>query len=189
MKNYFYGLILLFCFSAEAQFKASAFAFSRFPNTLEDILAKSINSPEPVSQTLWRSGRPTVDNYKLFAQQGIKIIINLEDNLLAIQNDSKLARRFGMQFYSFPMNPLFPPNDQSVNQILNLLKFPQGKTLVHCKYGKDRTGLIIGLSRVFIEGWQASSAYQEMLQKGFHTQFYNLDNYYKKKTGMRRFRL
>lgn len=186
MKTYFYALILLFCLNAKAQLNAPAFAFSRFPNSIEDILAKSINSPEPVSQSLWRSGRPTLENYKLFAQQGIKIIINLEDDSLAIRNDAELARRFGMRFYSFPMNPLLPPNDQDMNQVLNLLKFPAGKTLVHCKYGKDRTGLIIGLSRVFIEGWKPPLAYQEMLQKGFHTQFFNLDNYYKKKTGMRR---
>lgn len=82
------------------------------------------------------------------------------------------------------MNASDQPNELQVNQILDALKnvdnFP---VFIHCHHGQDRTGLIIGLYRVEVQGWTPSKAYQEMLDVGFHPSISTLDNYFKHRTG------
>jgi protein tyrosine/serine phosphatase len=58
-----------------------------------------------------------------------------------------------------------------------------GAIYVHCRHGQDRTGLVVGLERVFIEGWDPADAYAEMLSYGFHTYFLGLKEYFFTQTG------
>ncbi len=58
-----------------------------------------------------------------------------------------------------------------------------GAVYVHCRHGQDRTGLVVGLERVFIEGWDPADAYAEMLSYGFHTYFLGLKEYFFTQTG------
>jgi hypothetical protein len=58
-----------------------------------------------------------------------------------------------------------------------------GAIYVHCLHGEDRTGLVIGLERVFVEGWSPESAWKEMLAFGFHTFYLGLDSYFFTQTG------
>lgn len=76
------------------------------------------------------------------------------------------------------------PQDAQVNGLLELLDDAQVQPLyVHCHYGKDRTGLIMGLHRVLYQGWTADRAYQEMRDIGFNPILTKLKNYFKKRTG------
>ncbi len=58
-----------------------------------------------------------------------------------------------------------------------------GAIYVHCRHGQDRTGLVVGLERVFVEGWDPADAYAEMLSHGFHTYFLGLKEYFFTQTG------
>ena len=60
---------------------------------------------------------------------------------------------------------------------------PAPAVYVHCRHGQDRTGLVVGLERVFIEGWDPADAYAEMLKYGFHTYFLGLKDYFFDQTG------
>jgi protein-tyrosine phosphatase len=39
---------------------------------------------------------------------------------------------------------------------------------VHCRYGDDRTGMMIAAYRMAVEGWTPEEARQEMEKFGFH---------------------
>lgn len=144
--------------------------------------AATIRPLEQVNAKIWRSGRPTMDSLKQAYANGVRIIIDLEDNQNAVALESTAAQQIGFKFYSFPMSAMTGPTDAQVNQILAMLKNAPAATLVHCHHGEDRSGLIIGLERVFIEGWTAQAAYTEMLNKGFHRQLVALDQYFRSKT-------
>jgi hypothetical protein len=45
---------------------------------------------------------------------------------------------------------------------------------VHCKQGRDRSGLIVGIFRVRHQGWTPSTAYREMERLGFRDEIAGL---------------
>jgi protein tyrosine/serine phosphatase len=137
-----------------------------------------------VSEGLYRSGRPT-EKGLLQAQQTyqIKTIIDLEDSMPDVESERPLVEAKGMAFYSFPVSPFEPPVDSVIDAVLKMLEDPSYRPiLLHCHYGEDRTGLVIGLYRVLYEKVPSDNAYKEMLSFGFHTYLYELDRYYKEKT-------
>ena len=67
-----------------------------------------------------------------------------------------------------------------VNLHLDEKNFP---IFLHCAHGEDRTGLLMGLYRVEVQGWTPEKAYLEMLKLGFHPKFKALDDYFRDRTG------
>jgi len=141
---------------------------------------------QKTTDSIYRGGRPTDQGLQFLKKSGFKTIINLENNSQAISKEMEAAKKLGLQMYSSPMSWQTTPDDKQVNAILAALKNSQMYPIfIHCHYGRDRTGLIIGLYRVLVQKWPAKEAYSEMLKYGFNTQFKALDNYYRAKTNMR----
>lgn len=137
-----------------------------------------------VSPGIYRSAQPNMIDMKDLMKFGIKTIIDLNDDKATLAAEQKEANRLGIQFIAQPMSAFRTPNDSQVDEILQALvdqnNYP---ILIHCKHGEDRTGLIIGLHRVYEESWQPNSAYREMLDLGFHKVLVKLDRYFKQTTG------
>lgn len=144
--------------------------------------AEAAKPPEQVSRLIWRSARPTFGDLQKLKAAGVKVVINLEDNRIAVARDAEMARKLGLKFLSYPMSPIKTPNESMVRELLKYLRNPEAMTLVHCKLGEDRTGLIIGLHRRFNEGWSARQAYEEMLIKGYHPIYWPMTSYYIRKS-------
>lgn len=155
------------------------------PHNAIGIEPEKIPNFQEVTGNIYRGGRPaTGDLAAAQRDQGIRTVLNLENDTKAIREDQKTAMALGMRFISRPMSAYERPNDSQVDQILAALQdasnFP---ILIHCRRGQDRTGVIIGLYRVLEQGWLPSQAYDEMLRIGFHPQFRELDNYFRDRTG------
>lgn len=149
--------------------------------------ASSIDSEIPnfkqVNQNIYRGGRPSAEGLLELQKLGIKTIINLEDNRSAVKTEQKNLKSYPINFISIPTASLWSPKDKNVDHILNLLKDPNNFPIyIHCQHGQDRTGLMIGLYRVFDEGWKPVDAYQEMLANGFHQILFMLNRYFEHKT-------
>jgi protein tyrosine phosphatase (PTP) superfamily phosphohydrolase (DUF442 family) len=149
-----------------------------------------INAADPainyhvVDATLQRGGRPDQPGLAALAGNGIRYIIDLEDDAGAIKQEQAWVAELGLQFRNAPMNGEKTPDDGMINDLLALLADPaQGPFFVHCQEGVDRTGLVIGLDRVFNDGWAAADAYDEMKALGFKTYLSHLRDYYSVKTG------
>jgi tyrosine-protein phosphatase SIW14 len=137
-----------------------------------------------VEPGIYRSGRPMEEGYdRLKVQYGVRTVINLEDKMSAVQKEKQWADHQGIKYYSFPTNSWATPDDSKVEEILALLDDPNLQPiLIHCEHGEDRTGLMVGLHRVFAQGWTAKQAHKEMVARGFHTLLFSLDRYFKNKT-------
>lgn len=137
-----------------------------------------------VTENIYRGGRPKEKELKILKEMGVKTIINLEDNEDALQTEKVIARDLKMRWISSPMSSEIYPTDEQLNDILSALtdedNFP---IFIHCKHGEDRTGLIIGLYRVFKNGWNPRIAYEEMLEYDFHPEYRPLNQCFKDKTG------
>jgi len=139
---------------------------------------------ELVSAGIYRGPRPTQATLQNLKSLGIRTVLNLEDDSGAVSKEKKAVAALGMGFISEPMSGFWTPNDKEVNQIEVIMADTSRRPLfVHCLHGEDRTGLIVGLFRVFTQHWKPADAYKEMLSKGFHQILFLLNHYYEEKTG------
>ncbi len=70
--------------------------------------------------------------------------------------------------------------DEDVIRFLRIVSSPALQpVLVHCKHGSDRTGMMIAIYRIAIDGWSKQQAIDEMLRGGygFHPLWQNLVRY------------
>ncbi|HEX4923592.1 MAG TPA: tyrosine-protein phosphatase, partial [Bdellovibrionales bacterium] len=97
--------------------------------------------------------------------------------------EEKIAKHYGFKFILIPMSAWTYPDDAMVNQALAALRDPSnGVMFVHCLRGKDRTGLIVALHRVFAQGWAPRAAYDEWVSFGLWQGFVQFQYYFYKKT-------
>jgi tyrosine-protein phosphatase SIW14 len=147
-----------------------------------------------VSPGIYRGGHPDAGGLQYLKNLGVTTIIDLEIGDLIEATPAEIdaeiqgATALGINDIREPMSAfelaLSSSFDDRINQILAILADPTQKPVyVHCKHGQDRTGLVIGLERVFNEGWTPAAAWNEMLERGFHVGFLGLSTYYFRKTG------
>lgn len=136
----------------------------------------------PVTDEIFRGARPGEAGMLALAKLGIKVDLDLEDDDEAVGDESNLARELGMRFVSMPMSGFWAPDDHEVDRILRILEDPSNyPVFVHCEHGQDRTGLVVGLYRVFSQKWEPQDAYREMRELGFHPILFLLKDYFEEK--------
>ena len=150
---------------------------------------------------LYRGGHPSYDHLAYLKSRGVTTIVNLEvaDLIEAtherIEQELEDVARLELDMVRQPMSAFEPfVNRRQMQYTLAVLATskpadsdaagaPLPKIYVHCRHGQDRTGLVIGLERIFVEGWTPADAYAEMLAHGFHPYFEGLKHYFSKVTG------
>jgi tyrosine-protein phosphatase SIW14 len=138
-----------------------------------------------VSPGIYRSAQPDSLDLKELKEFGIKTILNLSNDQKDMAAEKRTALDVGIELIEHPMSSFWKPNKSQVESSLEILNdSSQYPILVHCKHGEDRTGLIIGLHRVFAQNWNPEAAYDEMLRLGFHRSLFNLDEFFKEMTGL-----
>jgi protein tyrosine/serine phosphatase len=185
MRNYSFLAAIAFAAACGGQLPPDN-AIKTGPAQGEAVDASNVNTPpiELVDNNIYRGPRPTYDTLVQLQSMGVTTIVDLENTQSAIDQEQQWAQQLGLNFISEPMSGFWTPDDSEVDQIESIIADPsQGPMFVHCQHGQDRTGLIIGLYRVFNEGWDPGTAHQEMVDKGFHTLLWFLNHYYEDKTG------
>ena len=177
--NYWRGLVptlaLFFSISIQAD---QSFADQTFFDELPNFHEVDANS-------LYRSGAPTPEGIRTMAKLNVRTVLDLrDDDPDGTRKEAQLARELGMKFISIPLNSFVKPRESTMNSIAAILNDPTQRPLwVHCTHGRDRTGLVIGLYRVFSQGVTPREAYYEMLDYGFRSLLLGLRLYYLDQTG------
>lgn len=129
---------------------------------------KPIDRFSMVSPGVWRSHQPeSIAEYDLLKDAGIKTVINLREESFA-EKERPIVENMGMKFYNFAWSGVAIPSSDEVNQALEIIDAPNCQpVLVHCTYGKDRTGMMIGMYRR-LKGWTKIAAWKEMWHFGFN---------------------
>jgi len=132
-----------------------------------------------VSATLFRGGQPRKEGYPKLKEMGVEIVVNLRDDKEEIAEERRIVEQNGMRFVSIPWNAWRDPDDRQVAEFLELLRAnPERKIFVHCKAGKERTGVMIAAYRIAVQGWTAPQALDEMEYFGIRGfWFRHLKNY------------
>jgi len=119
-----------------------------------------------VSPTLYRGGQPSPQGLEGLAKMGVNIVVDVR--LSGRDKERKAVTNHGMQFVGLPWHCLFPKDEPFVRFLALLRENPGKKVFVHCRYGDDRTGMMIAAYRMAVEGWTPEEARQEMEKFGFH---------------------
>jgi Tyrosine phosphatase family len=126
---------------------------------------------------VYRGGQPQSQVGWAYLQSiGVSNVVKL--NLESEASDSD-ARALGMTVSYFPIDTLhqrlFKPDPHAVSNAVAAIK---PGTYVHCKHGRDRTGLIVGCKRVWRDGWIKTNAWSEMIADGFDPTLHGLTDFW-----------
>jgi protein tyrosine/serine phosphatase len=131
-----------------------------------------------VSSNLFRSAQPTQQGMLELKAMKIKTVLSLR----GLHDDDALVKgpRLADQRIRFHT---WHPEDKDMLRFLKVVTDPDRlPVLVHCKRGIDRTGTMVAIYRMCIQGWSKEEAIREMTQGGFgyDDKFPNLVEYLRK---------
>lgn len=135
-----------------------------------------------VDDRLYRSEQLEADEAVLLTKHKIDAVINLRffDRNDNEQRFSDLPELKQVDFYNCPLMTWYVTPERIANILWQIRSLQsQGKSvLVHCYHGADRTGIIIAMYRIVIQGWSIAYAKEEMTQGnfGYHAIWRNLEN-------------
>lgn len=129
-----------------------------------------------VKDGVYRGGQPTVEGWAYLKSIGVRRAVKLNEG-----HDWD-AERMGFTIFNCPLS--FEQqigissiwDNEALNDICYMIPPP---VFVHCEHGQDRTGLIVAVYRVRVDGWTKADAEAEMLEHGFHKALAGLWNYWK----------
>lgn len=125
--------------------------------------AKGVRDFGQVTPTLFRGGQPSAEGFETLAHMGIAIVVDTGRST----RDEKLVKSLGMTYISLPWYcPL--PKDKVFDRFIEIIRENPGKKIfVHCRFGDDRTGMMIAAYRMAQDHWTAKQAQQEMREFGY----------------------
>ena len=140
-----------------------------------------------VDADLYRGGRPAYhdDVYLKFAELGIRTVVNLEGGAEARREQEAIERvntklaeqgKPALTFVSFPINSftgtvLGSPSNQGMGVLFREIANAPKPIYVHCEHGKDRTGMVVALYRL----WRSESTFEDALSEAdyYHFSYWN----------------
>lgn len=129
-----------------------------------------------VSDTLYRGAQPSKKGFETLRIQGIKTVVDLRDE----HSDHALLRGTGLQYVEIRCNPWNVKESQIV-EFLKVVHDPKNQPVfVHCEYGSDRTGIMVGAYRMLDQNRSADEAIRELYRFGYHLEFVQILKYLKK---------
>jgi protein tyrosine/serine phosphatase len=123
-----------------------------------------------VNDHIYRGAQPDRDEYKKLAAIGIKTIIDLRER--PEKGARRLAEDAGLQYLNIGLNDRRPPTESESNHFLQLVNDENNwPVYVHCAGGRHRTGVLLAIYRMEVDGWDVRRAYEEMKDYKFYSRF------------------
>jgi protein tyrosine/serine phosphatase len=121
-----------------------------------------------VNDHIYRGGQPEDDEYEQLAALGIKTVIDLRED--PERYARRAAQSAGLQYINIRLNSKRPPTTQESDQFLQLVNDQNNwPVFAHCAGGRHRTGVLLAVYRMEMDGWNARQAYAEMKDFKFYS--------------------
>ena len=145
--------------------------------------ARSLPNFHEVSDGLFRGARPGEGGMKELARLGIRTIVDLRTGD-EIEEERAEAIEAGLRHINVPFGAFRRPADEGVERVLGLLAESEHRPVfVHCRRGRDRTGMMIACYRMRYEGWTAERALKEATRHGLAWWQFRMKGYIKDECG------
>ncbi len=129
-----------------------------------------------VESGIYRGGQPTEQGWEFLRSLGVTNVVKLNREVVEPPRD-------GMNLYFIPLPPATicetfqKPSTNDIWRAVQVMKL--GGTYVHCRRGRDRTGLVVGCYRIWMDGWSESAAAREMDEMGYRWSIPGLTAFWK----------
>lgn len=117
-----------------------------------------------ITEGVLRSNNPDAARYAKYAQNGVRTVVNLRDdiNRAPVRLSEERCRELGIKWISFPMGARRAPTREELLGLIELFPKLEKPVLFHCKSGADRTGLVGAIWRIVVEGQSLEAARFEL---------------------------
>ena len=123
-----------------------------------------------VNDHIYRGGQPREDEYAELAKIGIKTIVDLREDPEIYARRS--AEGAGLRYINIRLNAKRPPTEAESDSFLQVVNDDRNwPVFVHCAGGRHRTGVLLAIYRMEVDGWDAQRAYGEMKDYKFYSSF------------------
>src|SRR5580692_10684977 len=155
------GLIL--CGSAGAQENPKAAVAAAERVLTQKVALQGVPNFGQVTASLFRGAQPSDDGFGALAKMGVGIVVDLRGDS---DNERERVTKLGMEYVAIP-SQCSHMTDDGIAKFLTILRdHPDKKVFVHCKYGVDRTGMMVAAYRIS-QGWTAEESRREKESFGF----------------------
>ena len=123
-----------------------------------------------IDENMWRSNQPTPGRLQAARDAGIKTIINLRGprNDGGWRLEAEACDRLGLKLVDFTARSRAAPDKQMLHDTRELFASITGPSLLHCKSGADRAGIMSALYVLIRQGRPAAEALQQLSFKYLH---------------------
>lgn len=116
-----------------------------------------------VDDGLYRGAQPSAEGMRSLERMGVRTVVNLR--LTHSDRDELHGTRLAYEHIHFAA---WHPEDEDVEAFLRIATDPARRPVfVHCQHGADRTGMMVAIYRMVVQGWSADDAIAEMTGGGF----------------------
>jgi protein-tyrosine phosphatase len=135
----------------------------------EDLKIPGVKHAGKITDSLYRGGRVTKEGFRELQRLGVTTVVDLHTGHHQIRRERAQVEALGLHFVSIPISGWSPPKNSHVVKFLTLTRqAPAEKVFVHCRFGGDRTGVMIATYRIAMQNWNPEHAIKEMQHFGFH---------------------
>ena len=127
------------------------------PIVLALLLASCAGTPNlhRVDRKVWRSGQPTRCDFRELEKQGIGEVLCLR----RWHSDKEEAGGLRLHHVRMRAGDI---RDRDIVAALRVMVAAEEPLLVHCFHGADRTGVIVAMYRMIVQGWPREKAIAEL---------------------------
>ena len=123
----------------------------------------SVGNLYRIEDGFYRAAQPTATGFQELAKLGVRYVLDVSGGA-----DKALVGEGSLKLFHVPMSA-FGLRDDRVLEALRIMADPQNRPLlIHCRQGADRTGAMVALYRVVVQGWSPEKAVLEMNRGGYH---------------------
>jgi tyrosine-protein phosphatase SIW14 len=158
-------LACLFCLSLVAPVTAATPRIAGASRTAKSD--RDLPNFAQVTPGLYRGAAPTTAGFARLKALGVRTIIDLRIEKHGQAAEVAATKALGFSRLRIPLGREAPTKKQVATFLSTVNDPAQQPVYVHCQYGADRTGAMIGIYRVTHDGWTFDQAYKEMRRYGF----------------------
>lgn len=124
-----------------------------------------------VTDTVYRGALPGREGYRALVENlGVRRVCSLIEH--ERRQDRELALAAGVsEWRSLPFSDTDAPDPERVREWLEHMRCAEraGPVFTHCRGGRHRTGILVGVLRVTDCGWTKERALEEMMTFGWYS--------------------
>lgn len=127
-----------------------------------------------VAPGVYRGAEPGKDGYATLKALGIRTVIDMRTS----ESEKQQVEAAGMKAVAIPIEMSRNGLQEKVDRVVALMADPANQPVyVHCRHGKDRTGIVVAAYRMKHQGWSLADAEAEMQAFGFNDVWVNFKKF------------